>query len=570
METKNNPHNKVEGFKNAAGIHTNPVRYMPARRQPAVTVQPKVYLDLQAGMNMIAEAIRPTLGPLPRLVVSERPQHVEQPEFLDDGAVIARRIIQIKPRGQDVGAMLLRAAAWRMHDDVGDGSATMTVLYQTIFNLGVRYIIEFGCNPILLRKGLEKGLKSILEELKKQASPVAGKDAIARIAIGMTQGNPELANMLGEIFDIVGTDGLIVVEKGNRPGIEREYIEGTYWHISGWFSRTFINVPAEKKTVYEDAALLITDMAIKEPEMLIPVLERCVKARINKLVIVASEISDSAIGLLEQNRKSKVIETLVVRTPRLGDVQRVASMEDIAVLTGGKAFYKAANTNFNDFRVDDLGHARRAWATESLFGIFGGKGDIRQIRQRIVHLRSLIRQAELDSEKELLQQRLGRLSGGTAILKVGGFTDTQISTLTELAKRAVTGLRLAIQDGVIPGGGAGLLGCQAALLVLPAENDEEAIAFRILARALEEPMRVIAENAGFSSDVILDRVQSSPANFGFDARQGKILDMQMQGILDSHQVIQRALEVAVSGAAMALTTDVIVHHSRPKESVEPY
>ncbi len=574
MINKNTPppriqHEKIEGFKNAAGIHTPRIHYMPARVKPAVTIQPQVYQDIQNGINLIAQAIRPTLGPHPRLVLNEMPQHVEQPEFLDDGAVIARRIVQVKPRGIDIGAMLLRSAAWKMHEEVGDGAATMVVLYQSIFNLGVQYITKVGCNPMLLRQGFLKGLKTSLQALKEQSLPVIGKENITHLASGMTQGDNDMANMLGEIFDIVGTDGLIVVEKGNRSGLEREYIEGTYWHISGWYSRLFINDPSGKQAVYEDAALLISDLSLKNPEMIVPVLESCVKAGIKKLVIVAGELSDSVIGLLEQNRKAKVIEVMVVRTPRLGETQRVANMEDIAALTGARPFYSASKSNLDDFKVEDLGHARRAWATESLFGVFGGKGDIRQVRQRIVFLRNQIRQSEQDAEKALLQDRLGRLSGGTAILRVGGFTETEMKWREEVAKRAITGIRLAMQDGVVPGGGAGLLGCQTALLEMPSDNEDEAYAYRILAHALEEPMRVIAENAGFSADVVLDRVQSSPSGFGLDVRQEKILDLRSAGIQDSTRVLKKALEVAISGAAMALTTDVIIHHSRPKESIEP-
>jgi chaperonin GroEL len=542
---------------------------MPAAVEPAVTFQPQVYQDIQNGINLVAQAIRPTLGPYPRLVLNEKPQHVDQPEFLDDGAVIARRIIQVKPRGTDIGAMLLRSAAWKMHEDVGDGAATMAVLYQSIYNLGVSFITRVGCNPMLLRKGFEKGLETTQDTLRKLSTPISGKENITRLALGMTQGDREMAGMLGEIFDIVGPDGLIVVEKGNRSGIEREYIEGTYWHISGWYSRLFITDPANKQAVYEDTALLISDLSIKEPEMLIPVLEKCVKAGIKKLVIVAGDLSDAVIGLLEQNRKARTIEVMVVRTPRLGETQRVANMEDIAVLTGARPFYSASKSNLDDFSVEDLGYARRAWATESLFGIFGGKGDIRQVRQRIVYLRAQARMAEQDAEKQLLQDRLGRLSGGTAILRVGGFTETEMKHREEVARRAITGLRLALQEGVVPGGGAALLACQAALLELEAETTDEAYAYRILARALEEPMRVIAENAGFSADVILDRVQSSPAGYGLDVRQEKILDMKTAGILDSTRVLNKALEVAVSGAALALTTDVIVHHSLPKESIQP-
>lgn len=541
----------------------------PAPVKPTVILQPTVYQEMQAGINLIAEAIRPTLGPFPRHVAIERPLRAQAPEFLDDASVIARRIIQVKPRTRDVGAMLLRKALWQMHEDVGDGSATMGVLFQRIYNEGVRCVIEFGANSMLIRGGLEKGLKAVLQELHAQAVPLAGRQAIARIAAGMTQGDEELAQLLGEIFDIVGKDGLIVVEKGNRPGLEREYIEGTYWHISGYFSRLFINEPAEKRVLYEDAALLITDMELKDPLLLVPVLERCVKAGIQKLVIVAAEISEQCIGLLEQNKQKRTIEAMAVRTPRTGETQRVAAMEDIAVLTGGRPFYKAATQNFDDFRVEDLGRARRAWATDSLFGIYGGKGDVRQIRQRLVHLRSLIQAAELDSEKELLQARLGRLTGGTAILRTGGYTETEIESRKEVARRAVTGLRLAIEDGVVPGGGVALLNCQACLERLPAASDDEALAYRILGRALEEPLRVIAQNSGYSQDVIIDRLQSAPPGSGFDARQGKIVDLRAEGVQDAVRVLAKALEVAVSGAAMALTTDVIVHHSLPKESIEP-
>ncbi len=374
---------------NAAIGRPKPPR-SPDPVKPTVILQPAVYHEMLAGINLIAEAIRPTLGPFPRHVAMERPLRTDAPEFLDDASVIARRIIQIKPRTRDVGAMLLRKSLWQMHEDVGDGSATMGVIFQRIYNEGVRFITEFGCNPMLLRNGFDKGLKAIVQELRLQAVPLKGRQSIARIALGMTQGDEGMADLLGEIFDIVGKDGLIVVEKWNRPGMEREYIEGTYWHISGWFSRLFINEPKEKRVTYEDAALLITDMELKEPLHLVPVLERCVKAGIQKLVIVAAEISGPCIGLLEQNKQARTIEAMAVRTPRTGETQRVAAIEDIAVLTGGRPFYKAASQNFEDFQVEDLGYARRAWATESLFGIYGGKGSVRNIRQRIAHLRAQI------------------------------------------------------------------------------------------------------------------------------------------------------------------------------------
>lgn len=354
------------------------------------------------------------------MVALERLRRTESPEFLDDGATIARRIIQIEPRGHDVGAMLLRHALWRMHQEAGDGSATMAVMYQVLLSEGIRYITEGSCNAMLLRAGLQKGLQAVEKSLQEDALPLVGKENIASFAQGLVQGNSELAHTLGEIFDIVGPDGLIMVEKGNRLGLEREYIEGTYWRLSGWFSRQFVTDHARKQTAFEDAAILISDLSIQDPAQLVPVLDQCVKAGIRKLVILAKEISDSAIGLLVKNNQAKTISTLAVRTPRVLEMDRVASMEDISVLTGGRVFYSAAYPDFRDFRVTDLGYARRAWATESLFGLFGGKGNPRRIRQHIVNLRSMLRLAEDQHEQEMLRERLGRLAGGTAILRLGG------------------------------------------------------------------------------------------------------------------------------------------------------
>ncbi len=557
------------GRKNLPGFRTPPTKDLPIPRQPAVVLQPQTYYDMKRGVDLIAEAVRPTLGPLPRMVALERLTRTEAPEFLDDGATIARRIIQIIPRSCDVGAMLLRHAMWQMHLEAGDGTTTMAVMYQAILNEGIRYVIQCDCNAMLLRSGLEKGLRAVRQALRQDAIPLVGKENIARFARGLVQGKGDLANMLGEIFDIVGPDGLIVVEKGNRLGLEREYIEGTYWRLSGWFSRLFVTNPAEKRTMFEDAAILISDLSIKEPNQLIPVLEQCVRAGIRKLVIIAKDISDSAIGLLVKNNQAKTIDTMAVRTPRVLEMDQVASMDDISVLTGGRIFYSAAYSDFQDFKVTDLGYARRAWATESLFGIFGGKGDPRRIRQHILNIRGMLKLVEDQHEKEMLRERLGRLSGGTAILRVGGATDTETEALHNTATRAVTALRSAISGGVVPGGGTALVNAQRALSALPAENNDEAIAYKILSRALEEPMRTIAKNAGYQPDIVLEKVKSSPAGYGFDARSGQIADMKQIGVLDSVLMLEKALEIAVGGAALALTTDVIVHHRKPQECVEP-
>ncbi len=541
----------------------------PPPRRPAVVFQPQTCRLLQKGIDTIANAIRPTLGPLPRLVLLQKYAGRNETELLDDGATIARRIVQIKPRGADVGAMLIRNAAWKMHLEVGDGAATMAVIYQTLFQEGVRAITQFGSHPMLLRAGLEKGLAAILEALRRAATPLEGKEKIAAVARGMVQGDFELADMLGEIFDIVGPEGMIVVEGGNRRGLEREYIDGTYWDLSGWFSRYLVTDLPARRTVFEDAAIFISDLSLTDPASLVPILEKCIQGGVKRLVIVAKEVSDSVIGLLVNNNRARTIETLAVRTPRVLEQDRVAAMQDIAVLTGGKVFYSAARVNLAEFQVTDLGQARRAWATDSLFGIYGGKGDPRQIRQHLKTVQAQLSLPTVEAEKEAVQKRIGRLLGGTAILRVGGLTETERETRKQTANRAVAGLRNALRSGVVPGGGAALLDAQVVCAGLAAANEDEATALKILARALEEPMRAIVKNAGASPDIVVEKVRSAPRGTGFDALSGCLVDMRERGIVDSALVLEKALEVAVSGAAMALTTHVIVHRRQPTESVEP-
>jgi chaperonin GroEL len=552
---------------NAPGFRQKPPT--PKRRKPAVVTQPRTFSEVQEGVNLIANAVRPTLGPRPRLVAYERVIRTEAPEILDDGGTIGRRITEVRPRGQDVGAQFMRQALWKMHQESGDGTTTMAVMYQVLLNEGIRYVTRLGCNSMLLREGLEKGLAAILALLDELSTPLAGRAAIAGMAAGMCQVDTELAEVLGEIFDVVGHEGLIVVEKGTRLNLEREYVEGTYWKLSGWMSRLQVADWSEHRTLFEDPAILITDLTISDHRQLVPVLDRSLKAGVKRLIILAKKLSDDAIGLLMTNAKAKTIETLAVRTPKVAEMDQVAVMRDIAAMCGGRPFYSATSDSLDDFRVEDLGHARRAWATDSLFGLFGGKGDPRTLRQHLASVRAALPNAPDDNEKKKLQERLGQLAGGTAILRVGGAALTAIETRTTLADRAVKSLRNAILGGVVAGGGAALLHAQSVLKTLPVETEEDAAAYRILARVLEEPMRTIAYNAGYQPDVVIEKAKASPPGYGFEARSGKIVDLREAKIMDAVPVLKLALQVAVSGAATALTTDVIIHHKLPEISIEP-
>jgi chaperonin GroEL len=559
---------------NAAGVTPRDPSKLPKPRKPVVTRQPRTYREILHGTDVIANAVRPTLGPLPRLVVMEALRRTDVPEFLDDAATIGRRIFEIQPRGCDVGAMLLRQALWRMHQEAGDGAATMAVMYQTLLREGIRYVTQFDCNAMRLRNGLERGLRVLTDALCGAATPLLGRQAIADMAMGMCQGDHEMAQLLGEIFDMVGPDGLIVVEGYEKMGLEREYVEGTYWKLSGWISRALLSSSAEKRETFEDAALLITDFELREPRALVPVLERCLKAGVKRLILIAKEVSDSVIGLLVNNNRANTIQTLAVRTPKVAEMDRVASMEDIAMLTGGRVFYAAAYKGLPawdgaDFRVEDLGHARRAWATDSLFGIYGGKGNPRRIRQHIAHVSNMLRLAQDEHARKELQTRLGRLNGGTVILRVGAIHETAREHRKAVANRSVTTLRHALTGGVVPGGGVALLNAQAALADLPAADEDAAFAYKMLSRMLEEPLRAIVRNAGYMPDIVVEKVKAAPAGYGFDVRTGQIVAMRECGVVDALTVLTKALQVAVCGAASALTTDVIIHHKRPIESIEP-
>ncbi len=544
---------------------------LPRPRKPAVTLQPQTYQDILRGTDVIVDAIRPTLGPLPRHVVVEAQRRTDVPEFLDNGAAIARRIIEISPRGRDVGAMLIRHALWQMHTQAGDGSATMAVIYQAALQEGIRCVTQANCSPMLLRAGLEKGLHVVLNWLRQQATPLTGRQSIAHMALGMCQDDATMAETLAEIFDVVGPDGLIVVEGSQKMGLEREYIEGTYWKLSGWLSPLFVNDPAKRSAVFEDAAILISDFDIQQPALLLPVLANCIRAGIPRLVILARDMSERAIGLLVHNNQLGTIQTVAVRTPKVAEMDRVASIEDIAVLTGGKPFYSAAYASFDAFNVSDLGHVRRAWAMESLFGIFDGTCNPQHVHKRMAELRGALTRVDSEHARQDVQTRLGRLSGRTALLRVGALHEAVREARKATAERVVAVIRKAILGGVVPGGGSALIHAQSHLLreSARADSDIEAVAYQILSRALEAPLRTIARNAGYEPEVVLADVKSAPSGIGFDARTGQIVEMRQWGISDCANVLCRAVEVAVSGAATALTIDVILHHRRPTECVEP-
>jgi chaperonin GroEL len=535
---------------------------------PGIVFQPAVSQGMQRGINWMVNAIRPTLGPRPRLVAIDRAVGGGVPELLDNGGVIARRIIQIPDRDADAGAMLLRQLLWIQYEREGDGTATAAVILQSVFNQGLAYLASGG-NPMQLRHCLEKGAQVILAELTKLATPAEGQDALARVASAVC-GDPPLARLLGEIFDIIGEYGQLEVRTSRGRDLEREYVEGMYWS-GGALSWQMIAEQTDHRAEVENPAILISDLDIKEPQELVPLLTAVAQAGINSLFIIAGRISDSAMSVLLTNRKAGKLDVVAAKAPGIALSDVAGALEDVACLTGGRPFADQAGGGLNHVRVEDLGRARRAWATRDHFGIVGGQGDPLALREHIAKLRTAFGQVTDPDARKKLRERIGKLMGGSATLWIGGATEAEANMRKELAERTAEAVRGALLEGALPGGGVALLACQKPLrdLLARSTDPDERAAYRILIRGLEEPTRTLIANAGYDPSEVMAEIRLAGPGYGFDVLSERVVDMTKAGILDVASVQRSAVWRAVTGAAIALTTGALVHHKKPQQALNP-
>ncbi len=528
---------------------------------PRVVLQPKVQQGMQAGINQIVDVIRPTLGPRPRIVALEKTMGAAYaPEMLDDGGTIARRIVQLPGRDEDVGAMYIRHVLWKLHEKVGDGTATAAVIFKEVYNQGLRYLASGG-NAMPLRRYLDEGMRVIFDELNGMTSPLEGKEALARMAESICY-DPPLAEMMGEIFDIIGVYGRLEVRSGRTNALEREYIEGMYWK-SGVLSRAMYTDQTKLRAELEDAVVLVTDLAIEDPRDLIKPLTIVAQAKIKALLIVAKDVSQPCSGMLTRPEIAEKVKIVAVKAPGVLLKAQGQALHDLAILTGARPILEAAGDTLQSIKLQDLGRTRRAWADKTYFGIIGGQGDPRAIREHIATLRAAHDREDDPDERATLEYRIGKLIGGSAVLEVGGFTETEAKARKELAGRTATAMRAAMREGILAGGGAALLACRPALqqrLEESADSDER-MAYRILLRAVEAPFRTLVENAGFEPSVLLGEINRAGAGYGFDAVAGRVVDMAEAGVLDAAVVQKAAVRSGVGGAALALTTDVIIHRA---------
>ena len=519
---------------------------------------------MQRGINQIVDAIRPTLGPRPRIVAIDRLLDDKMPELLDNGGLIARRIIQLADRDEDVGAMFIREVLWRLGEQAGDGTATAAVLFQSVYNQGIHYLASGG-NAMRLQSYLGRGTRLILDQLTEMSAPLAGQAQLAQVARSICY-DPGMAKLLGEIFDVIGEHGRLEIRPGHGRDHEREYVEGMYWE-RGLLSREMITDHERVRTELEDAAILISDLDIEAPQRLFPVLELALRANIRSLLIVAGTVSDATIGFLLANKKPDKFQAVAVKTPGWGAEQQAAALEDLAILTGGRPFVEVAGDTFNQIKLEDFGQARRVWADHRNFGIIGGKGDPRALRQHIATLRAAFDQTENLNTRTELQKRIGKLLGGSATLWVGGATELELEERQELAKRTAAVVREAMLQGVVAGGGVALLECRPQLqrrLDQSVDPDRRA-AYHILTKAVEIPIRTIIANAGYDASEIVAHIKLAGPGYGFDVTSGQVVEVTQAGIIDATSVQKLAAYTAIASAAQALTVDVLIHRQEESE-----
>jgi chaperonin GroEL len=425
---------------------------------------------------------------------------------------------------------------------------------------------------MMLRRGVEKGLEHAYVELKQLAKPMESPEDIEALAIAAAGGDKEIGRYVAEMLEIIGTDGVVVVEDHAGMKSDREYVEGLQWD-SGYVSGYFCTDLDRMEAVVENPVILSTDVNVETVEQILPVMEQIMEAKdrpgIGGFVLIANEISGPALAVLVANTEKKTLQCLGIKAPGAGD-RRVRILEDVAILTGGRMIAEDSGDTMEEAKLADLGRAKRVWANRDFFSIVGGQGDQAAIRQRIHEIKQLLPDADSDYERDKMRERLGKLQGGIGILKVGAPSERERETKKQRGEEAVAAARAAAEEGVVPGGGAAYLACLPALEALARSlAGDQAVGVRVLMKAMQAPTEWIVRNASADHKAILARLRQSPPGYGFDAVEGRIADMAEAGILDPLKVVRTALETGASAGIMALTTDALVLTAKRDPSVNP-
>jgi len=513
--------------------------------------------SLKHGVDRLADAVRVTLGPKGRNVVLDKKYGA--PTITNDGVTIAREI-ELEDPFENMGAQLVKEVATKTDDVAGDGTTTAIVLGQAIVAEGLQNV-SAGANPIAIKRGLEKGVVAIVTDLKRQSRPVETHSDIAAVA-GISAADPEIGDMIATVMDKVGKDGVITVEEGQSVGLETEYTEGMQFD-RGYLSAYLVTNPDRMEAVLEDPLILVTDRKISTVKDLLPSLEQAV-TQSKPMVIIAEDVDGEALATLVVNKLRGTVAVLAVKAPGFGD-RRKEMLRDIAVLTGGTVISEELGRKLDSVVADDFGKARRVVATKDDTTLIDGAGSPEQIKGRMTQIKAQIEDTTSDYDKEKLQERLAKLAGGVAVIKVGAATEVELKEKKHRIEDALSTTRAAVEEGVVAGGGVALLQAIPALDLVELVGDE-AIGLNILRRALEAPVRQIADNAGAHGEVVVEKVKSLKPGHGFDALQGEYGDMFKKGIVDAAKVTRSALQNAASIAALMLTTEALVTDVPEKRS----
>ena len=512
--------------------------------------------SLRRGVDRLADAVRVTLGPKGRNVVLDK--KFGAPTITNDGVTIAREIELDEPF-ENMGAQLLKEVATKTDDVAGDGTTTAVVLAQSLVAEGLKNVTA-GANPMILKRGLEKGVEAIVAELKTHARPVDDRADIAAVA-AISAADPEVGELIAEVMDKVGKDGVITVEEGQSIGLEKEYTEGMQFD-RGYISPYFVTNPDRMEAVLENAAILVTDKKISSIQDLLPALEKAVQLG-RPLFLVAEDVDGEALATLVVNKLRGTLQVLAVKAPGFGD-RRKEMLRDIATLTGGTVVSEEIGRKLDSVTAEDFGGARRIVATKDDTTLVDGAGKPDEIKGRMTQIKAQIEETTSDYDREKLQERLAKLAGGVAVIKVGAATEVELKEKKHRIEDALSTTRAAIEEGLVAGGGVALLQAIPALDSLALDGEAQ-IGVNILRRALEAPIRQIAENAGREGSVIVEAVRKAKRGHGYDALKGEYGDMFARGIVDALKVTRSALQNAASIAAMVLTTETLVTELPEKE-----
>ena len=511
---------------------------------------------LKRGMDVLAEAVVTTLGPKGRNVALDKKWGA--PTITHDGVTVAKEI-ELKDHFENMGAQLLKEAATKTNDIAGDGTTTATLLAHVLIEEGMKNVAA-GANPMLLKRGLLAAAERVAEAIKEQAVEVVTKEDIANVAAISAQ-DREIGELIAEVMDKVGKDGVITVEESKGLAFETEYVEGMQFD-RGYISPYFITAPETMESVIEDAYVLIYDKKISAAQDLVPILEKLVQKGIRNLVIISEDVDGEALATLVVNKLRGLLNALAIKAPGFGD-RRKAMLQDIAVLTGGRVITEDEGRKLDSAMLTDLGRADKVIATKDETTIVGGRGDDAQIRGRVEQIKIEMEHSTSDYDREKLQERLAKLAGGVAIIRVGAATETELKEKKHRVEDALSATRAAVEEGIVPGGGVALINAMGAIAELKMDYPDEQTGVTILRKALELPLRKIAENAGMDGAVILADVRRQQAEagsklIGYDVMSGEFRDMLKAGIIDPAKVTKGALLNAASVAAMVLSTEALI------------